>query len=223
MTKRRSGREAKRLKEAAQEYRRKGYDVMVEPRGDQMPGFLQSFSPDMIIRKGDENIVVEVKTRESLSASEQLDRIAEVIAEQPSWELRLILTNPRATSVADIENSLSPGEILDLLKHVDRLSDLEEIDASLLLVTAAIEAAIRLIARKESIKIEGKNILGDAKRLVSYGVLLESEYDSIETIAQSRSALAHGYRHRPVDVSDIKEMADCISEIVKNSQIERVA
>ncbi len=51
------------IETAIQAYRGKGYDVSIEPQGDQLPDFLQAFRPDLIARKGDEHIVVKVRVR----------------------------------------------------------------------------------------------------------------------------------------------------------------
>ncbi len=54
--------ESLRVQKVGQVYRNKGYDVLIEPQGDQLPDFLQTFRPDLIAHKGDEHIVVEVTT-----------------------------------------------------------------------------------------------------------------------------------------------------------------
>ena len=53
------------LDKTAEEYRRKGYEVSLEAQLDFLPGF----SPDLVVRKGDETVVVEVKARSSLAAN----------------------------------------------------------------------------------------------------------------------------------------------------------
>ena len=49
----------------AREYRRLGYDVAEQPRGESLPGFLRGFSPDLIATRDDDRAVVEIKTAES--------------------------------------------------------------------------------------------------------------------------------------------------------------
>ena len=55
-----------RAKSLADRYRRKGYEVIEEPAPNQLPDFMAGYRPDMILRKGGESIVLEVKSRESL-------------------------------------------------------------------------------------------------------------------------------------------------------------
>ena len=40
--------ERQRVQKVGQVYRDKGYDVLIEPQGDQLPDFLQAFQPDLI-------------------------------------------------------------------------------------------------------------------------------------------------------------------------------
>jgi Holliday junction resolvase len=63
--------ERQRARMLAEEYRRKGYEVVEEPSQEQLPDFLFGYHPDLLIRKGDEAIVVEVKSRTSLAQETQ--------------------------------------------------------------------------------------------------------------------------------------------------------
>src|SRR5215813_7473808 len=59
--------ERQRARALAEEYRSRGYEVIEEPSPAQLPDFLSGYCPDLLVRKGDEAIVVEVKSRSSLS------------------------------------------------------------------------------------------------------------------------------------------------------------
>jgi hypothetical protein len=76
--------EAQVVARVADDYRRRGYDVEVEPAANALPAFLHGFHPDLIARKpGDESVVVEVKVGTRTSAAEQLREIAERVNQQP--------------------------------------------------------------------------------------------------------------------------------------------
>ncbi|MHC5833859.1 MAG: hypothetical protein ACYT04_000000102130, partial [Nostoc sp.] len=61
--------ERERLLKLADEYREKGYEVFFHPNPEDLPDFLNHYSPDMIVRRGEENVVIEVKSRSSLTSS----------------------------------------------------------------------------------------------------------------------------------------------------------
>ena len=49
------------IAKVAEDYRRRGYEVDVEPDGPSVPEFLGDFRPDLIARSPTEAVVVEVK------------------------------------------------------------------------------------------------------------------------------------------------------------------
>ena len=61
--------ERERLLKLAEEYREKGYEVFFHPNLENLPDFLNHYRPDMIVRRGEENVVIEVKSRSSLNSS----------------------------------------------------------------------------------------------------------------------------------------------------------
>ncbi|MFB0506541.1 MAG: hypothetical protein ACETWT_07405 [Thermodesulfobacteriota bacterium] len=58
-----------RIEAVAREYRKKGYDVTIEPSSHELPSFLQGFRPDIIARGENEIVIIEVKTQSTLSES----------------------------------------------------------------------------------------------------------------------------------------------------------
>jgi len=77
--------ELNRIKALEEEYHKQGYEVFLEPAPDQLPDFLKSFQPDMIVLKDEEKKVIEVKTRITLSKNPQTREIARLINEQEGW------------------------------------------------------------------------------------------------------------------------------------------
>ncbi|QSJ15792.1 hypothetical protein JYQ62_28940 [Nostoc sp. UHCC 0702] len=61
--------EEKRLQSIAREYRKKGYQVLLHPSRSELPDFLSSFSLDMIAIGDNESVVVEVKSKPTLTKS----------------------------------------------------------------------------------------------------------------------------------------------------------
>jgi uncharacterized protein YutE (UPF0331/DUF86 family) len=68
-----------KLQEIAAEYEARGYDVLVEPRPEQLPEFLAGFRPDLVARGPNESVVVEVKvgtqTQQLLDRQAIVDRL----------------------------------------------------------------------------------------------------------------------------------------------------
>ncbi len=88
--------ERERLLKLAEEYRERGYEVSFHPNLEDLPDFLKSYRPDMIVRLGKESVVIVVKSRSSLNSSstQYLRNLAQAVAENPGWRFELVMTNP---------------------------------------------------------------------------------------------------------------------------------
>lgn len=47
----------------AARYRQEGFEVVAEPSASELPDALRPFRPDLLARRGDETVMVEIKTR----------------------------------------------------------------------------------------------------------------------------------------------------------------
>lgn len=91
--------ERERLLELAEEYRKKGYEVLMPPKPEELPDFLRGYSPDMIVRRGEEAIVIEVKSRTSIASAQYLQGLAQAVEEHPGWRVELVMTNRRTQHI----------------------------------------------------------------------------------------------------------------------------
>ena len=71
----------------AEEYRSNGYEVQLEAFLD----FFPNFRADLLVRKGDEVKVIEVKSRPSLAADPRVSELAKLIESKPGWSFELVL------------------------------------------------------------------------------------------------------------------------------------
>ena len=74
-------------RKTAEEYRSKGYEVLQETPLEFLPGF----RADLVVRKGGEAKVIEVRRRSSLAANPKVRELAEIIDSMPGWSFELIL------------------------------------------------------------------------------------------------------------------------------------
>ncbi|WP_421656463.1 hypothetical protein [Leptothermofonsia sp. ETS-13] len=89
--------ERQRLRRLAREYQEKGYSVILHPSASELPAVLADCSIDLIAKSEDATVVVEVRTRDSLTlnGSEDLHRMTALIQQLPGWEFELVVTNHR--------------------------------------------------------------------------------------------------------------------------------
>lgn len=188
--------EKRRLTEVARDYERRGYDVVLEPEGDDLPSFLANFRPDMIARNKRETVVIEVKTHNSLSQSKYLSEMATVIQNQPLWRFELVVTNPRSQQLVNTDDNdlLSEAEIIQRCEEVRYLNKHKHREAAVLLLWSAVEGAMRRTAQQEEVTFEKQDTLYVTKKLFSVGLLSKDQYKILQKGMKVRNALVHGYK-----------------------------
>lgn len=190
-----AGSERQRLERVAEEYRSKGYEVLVEPSGSDLPSFLRDERPDLIARRGDERLVIELKPPSFRPELGKARRLVERIQKEPGWQLVLVALSPA--------EELLPGEPLSLLDSPEveqhlaqarRLLDAGQPEAALLLAWGAVEARLRWLAKEGEIPLPRPGTLTLLRQLVSLGLIEREHYLALSDAFTARSAVAHGFK-----------------------------
>ena len=188
------------LTQVLQDYESKGYRVLLQPRGADLPNFLRAFRPDAIVSRGNENIVVEVSAASGTATGESFMALSEELARHPGWKLEIIWAGK--TPGIDVTKLKSPS-IEDIRKELPKVRDLYsdgEGAAALLLLWSLLEAALRRrLSEVEPDPYGPQTPNALVKTLVSYGYLDQKEYDRMVQIASVRDAIAHGHSTLRVD------------------------
>ena len=208
-------REQERLRRAARDYKREGYEVVLTPSSNQLPPFLQGFEPDLIAYGHDENVVVEVETRSSLTGANALAAIAKTIEDQPGWRFDLILTNPRRRDRAP-EHAVLPavGEIEKRLMIARDLVAQEALDSAMLVAWSSVEGLLRLLSHHEAPKFEAQEPERLLKELYALGLLTVRQYNQLQRSMTSRNALIHGYSASACKALDVIQLIDEAEELL---------
>jgi len=187
--------ERERLERIAEEYRAKGYDVLVEPSGPDLPPFLGNHRPDLIARRGDERLVIELRPSSSEAGHSQLRGLAERIERAPGWRFVLIATSPAEELLPGERLALlSEPEVEEHLRQAQSLLESGQREAALLLAWAAVEAQLRALAKREEIPLPRPETLTLLRQLVSLGLIDREQYGVLTEAYRARSAVAHGFR-----------------------------
>jgi hypothetical protein len=89
--------EKEAIRGAAKEYEERGYAVTLEPPAAVLPDFLAGYEPDLVARSTDENVLVEVRTRES-GASDRLEGLAQATLVNPVGDWKSFTSKQSALS-----------------------------------------------------------------------------------------------------------------------------
>jgi hypothetical protein len=184
--------------------RAQGYEVTVLPTGEQLPPFLQRFRPDLVARRGDDHVVVEIKRRTSGKSGAEVSQLAEVISNQPNWRFELVLAGSSDPAWDPPEHLPEPRIIAAGLVEVESLSSAGSSNAALLLAWSLLEGAARhrLVLRgvDPSERMEPTAIL---ERLVHEGDLDDTEFERLRAVLSLRNAVAHGFVDQRAEKSQL--------------------
>jgi len=200
--------ELNRTNKIAEEYYKQGYVVHINPTQDKLPDFLKSFQPSLIVLKGDEKKIIEVKSRKSLSENHQTREISRLVQDQVGWKFEVVIVGIDE-EISRLEETESYGEedIIDKLEDAKKLRDLSHFEAAFLYIWSANEAALRLISEKEEIEVKSYIPSHLIKALVIEGVISKKDYEMLMAAMKMRNAIVHGYK-------SIKFRPDIINELL---------
>ncbi|WP_234300707.1 hypothetical protein [Sphaerospermopsis aphanizomenoides] len=219
--------ERERLLKVAQEYRQKGYEVILSPKLEELPDFLRDYRylPDMIVRRGEDAAVIEVKSRRSLmSSAHNFKNLAALVNAHPGWRLELLMTNPDDELYSSkIENSLQAEEIKSRLQIAKQLTS-NHPESAILYIWSLAEATLRLLAENEGLMLQKiESPLHLLKQLVTEGIISQTDYQLLMNNFQLRNAIAHGFKTTPVTLNSVLELIEVTEQLLDSLNVDSLA
>lgn len=204
----RAAHEEAKLKELVRQYSASPGLVIVDPSRSELPEFLRSvdYTPDMLVIGEHENLVVEVRSRRSMSGAHELGSIAELVERQPGWDFLLVYTNPKSAKDSDDRlGYASASQSQLLLDQAQALlsSDSPLLSAALLVAWAGFEGAVRVTIAELYLQDVGPNWVSLIRDAITLGVLPRRDQDFIEHMAQVRNQTAHGLAGVDIESTDV--------------------
>ena len=192
------------LERVADEYRARGYQVVVSPSPLELPDFARDYPPDIVARGESDSVLVEVMNRPSKAERDRIRAIAERVDRQPGWRF-VVVSSPLEELGSLPTESLrlpAPAQIERTLAEAAWLKSNGFLEASTLLYWAGVEAAMRLAAKRYGIDMPRPDTWSLMRELVSNGVLPRDLYQRLSNSFRVRSAVAHGFESREQDLED---------------------
>ena len=196
----------------AEEYRSRGYEVSLEALLDFLPGF----RADLLVRKGDQTKVIEVKSRSSLSANPRISELARIIDSKPGWSFELLLVGePEKLDSPEGARSFEGENIIKRIEEAEKSLEAGLPEAAFLLAWSACEAAVR-----ESIAAQGvssANITTPGYVLdqaIFHGVISRDEYNHLTDMRKYRNAIVHGFSLSDFSSELLTDLIETVRRIV---------
>lgn len=193
--------------EIADEYRRKGYEVLTHPPDEHLPDFLIPFKPDLIAQSSLEKVAIRVQASGRVRRTDSLTELAEAVEAHPGWRLDLAIERPQERDKPDPdEPRIEKAVIRQRLQEGEQLLNQGLLDAALLIIWSALEAACWWAFRKEKLRLERNTPAAYVSRLYSELFVDEDEFRHLKAILELRNAIAHGVQGAEVQNSDIQKI-----------------
>ncbi len=207
--------EADLTRKIAEDYRAKGYAVIVQPRSWDLPELLADFRPDIVARKGGDTVIVEVKSRQSLRREPHLEPLVRAVQQVPGARFELVIAKPDiASPLPEQTRPWRDDEVASALDEATRLLEGGHLVAALLLGWAAAEAALRIVAANENIRTERNDASYLLNRLVSEGALGKRQYQSLRQALEMRNAVAHGLEPIGLKRPQVRALLRTVGELL---------
>jgi len=185
--------EAQVVARVADDYRRRGYDVEVEPASNALPEFLRGFQPDLIARKPGESVVVEVKVGTRKSAAEQLREIAERVNQQPGWRFSLVFADPDTPDQITEAGPPPMAVIEERASNAEALIGTGQNEAAFLLLWSALEGILRLLGDRAHLPLASLPPSTLVRELYSAGEISRDHFETLLELLPVRNRLVHGF------------------------------
>ena len=212
--------ERERLLQLAEEYRGQGYEVSFQPNPEDLPDFLKTYRPDLVARRGDEAVIIEVKSRSSLdsSSTQYLRNLAQAVEQHPGWRFELVMANSEeGVFFQKAERSLQETEIVSRLQVAQELAQ-QHPESAILYAWSLAEAALRLVAEHEGLSLNRFEVLYLVKQLVTEGIISRDEYQLLMSTLSLRNAVAHGFITTQLTQESVDELINITEHLLEGLQ-----
>jgi len=218
-------RELEKAKEVAKEYIKKGFDVIMNPSFEQLPEELKNlnFTPDIIAMSKDINLIIEIKTANSVKNDNKLLMIADKIKNLNNWEFEFIYTNPKKNynnyDYINSKNIITYNEAKNSIERVKQFIKIENnsefLDMGLILSWISIIKILKIHFqeyKKNNLQISDKTLIRDS---VILGIINREEQKYLEKLLSKRNSIIHSYNNETVTIKDLKSIITFSENLLK--------
>ncbi len=180
------------VRKVAEDYRRRGYDVEIKPRGSSIPDFVEGALPDLIARRSNESVVVGVQYGTRYSVSDKWGEVARRARQEPGWRFDLVFVAPDESEPVFEGLKPSLAALEQRARSAGTLLQGTESEAAFLLLWSALEGTLRLIADRETLPVTTLPTSAILRELYSAGELSRQQFHEALRLLPIQNQLVHG-------------------------------
>jgi Holliday junction resolvase-like predicted endonuclease len=199
----------------AERYRRDGYEVQREPSESAVPFDLGGYRPDLIVRKQDQALIVEVKVNAQKTSFDSLRSVVDEVKRHKGWQFVLVTAQDLlADPLDEREEQFSWDEVNFRIDRAERLRQQGEYEAAYMLLWISFERALRFQARQISLPVDRLAPAILIRQMYSQGELSMSQFDIALECQAVRNRIVHGFPTS--DITDaIIRLGSLVREVVE--------
>jgi hypothetical protein len=212
------------LAELVRTYQQRGYQVYREPDevASHIPFDLGGYRPDLLVEKGDEHILIEVRSEQSPLSIDRFQELTLKVRQHTGWRF-MVATSSRqhpAQLLGAIDELLSWKAAQEELANAELLLYHKLPAAAVLVAWSVLEALLRRHAEKVALPIDRQSSTTLLKYLYSQGEISMSQYDQALELYALRNQLAHGYKPtQPVEPA-VRRLLALVYELLQEWESE---
>ena len=196
------------VRKTAEEYKAKGYDVSLDVSLD----FFPEFQADLLVHKGTDTRVIEVKKRSSLAADPRVMELAQLIEDKPGWSFDLlVVSEPETLASPEDAHPFVPSDVIKRIREADEALKLGLSTSAFILAWSALEAVTRILSVSQW--FDDANIETSAFNLdhaFALGVLSPEDYERLAKLLKLRNAVVHGFSGKDVDDDLARDLIETV-------------
>jgi hypothetical protein len=193
--------EEREVRTIARRYKRKGYRVTIPREGTSVPLFLAGFTPDLIAESEDDRVVIQVKRRAALRASNEITGLAECISREPGWRFERVTVRSE-----EPPSPPSRDRIEAIGREVQQVLALGLTDLAYLSAWSLLEVLLNDLALVNGLRSNKTSVVGLARDLVFRGIISSDTFDTIQQAYNLRNRVAHSANEQQPSAVQIDEI-----------------
>lgn len=205
----------KKIDSLAHDYLQQGFSVVKEPAVELIPFDLGGYRPDLLVSKGDKNLIIEVKTKASRISVDKFQSLAQEISKHDGWRFLLVTLDDVDSSITSTTEDDLPtwSQLQSKLLQGQALIASGAIEPATLYLWSIFEAALRKRAIIQSIPVERLPASMLIKHMYSQGEISVNDVDLFLDFMNRRNRLAHG-ANETIDPHQLAQVFQTVNRIL---------
>lgn len=179
----------------AKKYEADGYTVVPNPRKDLIPFNLDGYIPDILATRGDENILIEVKTSKARVDTEKLFKISKIVQSHPGWKFLVVTINE--DDISEFKKTIPEFDIDKITQTLVLVEgNLKNLNLSVFLIPQIWVCYISILSMhliNEGVETSGLSVLSILNSAYSEGILDYQELELSREFLNLRNLVCHNF------------------------------